>query len=96
MLRAGVKHYFMEALHASMTLNGYLSHITWVNPLVKMIPAVNSENRRFWAWCGNQIQERSKPDVFSWILKDYERNPKTKQAKLNLDGEAYLIAVAGK
>ena len=37
-----------------------------------------------------------KPDVFSWILEDYQRNPKTKKAKLDLDGEAYLIAVAGR
>ncbi|KAH6967869.1 cytochrome P450 [Ilyonectria sp. MPI-CAGE-AT-0026] len=100
MLQDGVKHYFMTALHASMTLNGYLSHIAWIYPFVKLIPIINSENSKFWAWCGNQVEERSKnkpdkPDVFSWILDEYEKNPKTKQAKLNLDGEAYLIAVAG-
>ncbi|KAJ3539507.1 hypothetical protein NM208_g5462 [Fusarium decemcellulare] len=100
MLRDGVKHYFMTALHASMTLNGYLSHISWIYPFVKLIPAINAENTKFWRWCEGQVEERSKlkpdnPDVFSWILEEYERNPKTKQAKLNLDGEAYLIAVAG-
>ncbi|KAM5344051.1 hypothetical protein ACJ41O_012588 [Fusarium nematophilum] len=97
MLRDGVKHYFMKALHDSMTLNGYLSHVSWIYPFVKLIPAVNAENLRFWTWCEKQVEERSKikpekPDVFSWILDEYERNPKTKQAKLNLDGEAYLIA----
>ncbi|KAF5024608.1 hypothetical protein F66182_3371 [Fusarium sp. NRRL 66182] len=101
MLRGGVKHYFMNALHESMTLNGYLSHIPWIYPLVKMIPPVNAENTKFWTWCETQVEERSKlkpdkPDVFSWILDEYERNPKTKQAKLNLDAEAHLIAVAGR
>lgn len=60
MLRDGVKHYFMTALHASMTLNGYLSHIAWIYPFVKLIPIINSENSKFWAWCGNQVEERSK------------------------------------
>lgn len=36
------------------------------------------------------------PDVFAWILEEYERNPKTHQAKLNVEAEAYLIAVAGR
>lgn len=36
------------------------------------------------------------PDVFAWILDEYERSPKTHQAKLNVEAEAYLIAVAGR
>jgi hypothetical protein len=36
------------------------------------------------------------PDVFAWILEEYERSPKTRQAKLNVEAEAYLIAVAGR
>ncbi|CAJ0552460.1 Ff.00g064390.m01.CDS01 [Fusarium sp. VM40] len=100
MLRGGVKHYFMSALHASMTLNGYVAHTSWIYPFLKLIPAINAENKKFWLWCQSQVDGRSKskpdnPDVFSWILEEYERSPKTKQAKLNLDGEAYLIAVAG-
>ncbi|KAJ4248829.1 hypothetical protein NW762_012667 [Fusarium torreyae] len=100
MLRGGVKHYFMISLHESMKMVGYVAHMTWIFPFLKMIPAVDAETKKFWAWCESQVQERSKskpdnPDVFSWILEEYERNPKTKQAKLNLDAEAYLIAVAG-
>ncbi|KAM0541239.1 hypothetical protein ACHAPJ_013327 [Fusarium lateritium] len=100
MLRGGVKHYFMISLHESMKMVGYVAHMTWIFPFLKMIPAVDAETKKFWAWCESQVQQRSKskpdhPDVFSWILEEYERNPKTKQAKLNLDAEAYLIAVAG-
>ncbi|KAH8660217.1 cytochrome P450 [Xylariales sp. PMI_506] len=100
MMRDGIKHYFMKALHADMTWNGYLGHITWIIPLVMTIPVLNADHIKFWAWCAKEVQNRMKfkpesPDIFSWLLEDYQKNPKTKQAKRNLDGEAYLIAVAG-
>ncbi|CCT74170.1 related to pisatin demethylase cytochrome P450 [Fusarium fujikuroi IMI 58289] len=100
MLRDGVNHYFLSSLHGSMKMVGALAHISWVIPILKLIPAVNSEDRQFWAWISGQVEERSKmkpdnPDVFAWILEEYERNPKTHQAKLNVEAEAYLIAVAG-
>jgi hypothetical protein len=34
--------------------------------------------------------------VFSWILDDFEKGPKTKQDRLNLEGDGYLIVVAGR
>ncbi|KAF5570619.1 pisatin demethylase cytochrome P450 [Fusarium pseudoanthophilum] len=100
MLRDGVNHYFLSSLHGSMKMVGALAHISWVIPILKLIPAVNSEDRQFWAWISGQVEERSKmkpdnPDVFAWILEEYERSPKTHQAKLNVEAEAYLIAVAG-
>lgn len=60
MLRDGVKHYFMKALHADMTITGYIGHITWILPLVKITPIVNSDHLKFWAWCGQQVLERMK------------------------------------
>ncbi|KAF4438949.1 hypothetical protein F53441_12683 [Fusarium austroafricanum] len=95
MLRSGVKHYFMTALHDSMKMVGYLSHITWMLPVFKLIPA---NDQRYSLSIDDTDDEQLKPDspdVFSWILEEYECNLKTKQAKLNLDAEAYLIAVAG-
>jgi len=38
----------------------------------------------------------NRPDVFSWILEEYEKNEPKKQAELNLEGDAYLIVVAGR
>lgn len=44
-----------------------------------------------------RIQNRPEiSDVFSWILDAYEKGAKTKQDYLNLQGEAYLIVVAGR
>lgn len=37
-----------------------------------------------------------KPDVFSWLLEDYESSPKSKEKELNLVGDSYLIVVAGR
>ncbi|KAM0075253.1 hypothetical protein ACKRZS_012707 [Fusarium odoratissimum] len=100
MLRDGVNHYFLSSLHDSMKMVGALAHISWIIPILKLIPAVSAEDRKFWAWIESQVEERSRmkpdnPDVFTWILDEYERSPKTHQAKLNVEAEAYLIAVAG-
>ncbi|WKT51581.1 Cytochrome P450, E-class, group I [Fusarium oxysporum f. sp. vasinfectum] len=100
MLRDGVNHYFLSSLHDSMKMVGALAHIAWIIPILKLIPAVSAEDRKFWAWIESQVEERSRmkpdnPDVFAWILDEYERSPKTHQAKLNVEAEAYLIAVAG-
>lgn len=37
-----------------------------------------------------------RPDVFSWILEDYDTRPETKQSLLDLEGDANLIVVAGR
>jgi cytochrome P450 family 628 len=38
-----------------------------------------------------------RPDVFSWLLAEHEANPnKTEQDEMNLAGDAYLVAVAGR
>lgn len=37
-----------------------------------------------------------RPDVFSWLLEDYNSKRTSYQDKLNLDGDAYTIAVAGR
>jgi hypothetical protein len=37
-----------------------------------------------------------RPDVFSWLLEDFNSRKPTYQDELNLSGDAYLIAVAGR
>jgi hypothetical protein len=37
-----------------------------------------------------------RPDVFSWVLEDFESGPQTKEAQLCLEGDAHLIVVAGR
>lgn len=60
MLRDGVKHYFMKSLHADMTNVGYLGHLMWLFPLLKMAPVLNVEHLKFWEWVGQQVEERKK------------------------------------
>ena len=36
------------------------------------------------------------PDVFSWVLEDFESSRQTKEAQLCLEGDAHLIVVAGR
>lgn len=37
-----------------------------------------------------------KPDVFAWLLEDYESKPRTPKERIDLAGDANLIAVAGR
>lgn len=121
MLKNGVNHYFMTALHADMLTIGILGRLTWIFPFFKLIPGLSSEHKNFWKWLGIQVDSRrvvsrslsgifteflaykvrlqnkpDRPDVFSWLLEEYESSDRSKQLTLNLHGDAYLIVVAGR
>ncbi|KAF5630165.1 cytochrome P450 monooxygenase [Fusarium tjaetaba] len=101
MLRNGTAHPFMELVHSNMLMAGSLSHLPWIFPLLKRIPVLNQKNLEFQGWLKQQVDWRQKnkpdlPDVFSWILSDYDAlNNPTAQDTINLRGDAQLIAVAG-
>lgn len=100
MLRDGVKKYFMEVTHEDMLALGYLGHLIWLLPFIKMTPGLNAASLAFWKWMGKTVDERianrpETPDVFSHVLDAYEAAPKTKQSRLNLEEDAHLIVVAG-
>ncbi|KIW87852.1 uncharacterized protein Z519_11436 [Cladophialophora bantiana CBS 173.52] len=101
MVKNGVKHYFMNSLKTNMTMAGYFKHVVWTAPIMRSIPILNFEHKRFWKFVNNQVDERmnmkpDKPDVFSYLLEEYEKEePKTAQNLMNLQADAYLIVVAG-
>ncbi|SCN79469.1 related to pisatin demethylase cytochrome P450 [Fusarium fujikuroi] len=101
MLKNGTAHPFMKLVHSNMLMAGSLSHLTWIFPLLKRIPVLNQKNLEFQGWLKQQVDWRQKnkpdlPDVFSWILSDYDAlNKPTAQDTINLHGDAQLIAVAG-
>ncbi|KAF2757755.1 benzoate 4-monooxygenase cytochrome P450 [Pseudovirgaria hyperparasitica] len=101
MLKDGVKHYFMVALHGFVKAVGILSYAIWIIPVFRLMPVLNAEDQKFWKWVGQQIDKRrqtrlERPDVFSWILEDHQSKKKpTRQDELNLIGDGALIAVAG-
>nr|P0DPA4.1 RecName: Full=Cytochrome P450 monooxygenase FCK2; AltName: Full=Cytokinin biosynthesis protein 2 [Fusarium pseudograminearum CS3096] len=101
MLKNGTAHPFMELVHSNMLTAGSLSHLPWIFPLLKRIPLLNQKTLEFQGWLKQQVDWRQKnnpdlPDVFSWILSDYDALDKpTAQDTINLRGDAQLIAVAG-
>ncbi|RYP67974.1 hypothetical protein DL769_005621 [Monosporascus sp. CRB-8-3] len=101
MLQRGEKHPFMTTLHGSMKAIGLFSHLDWLFPIVKATPILNREDKAFWRFLKDQTEKRIKvkpetPDVFSFLLDDYNARPnRTRQDRLNLYGDAYLITVAG-
>ncbi|KAJ1327028.1 cytochrome P450 family 628 [Microdochium nivale] len=101
MLKEGTVHPFMKLTRSHMLMAGSLSHLVWILPLLKKIPLLNRENIKFREWLRQQVIWRQQntpdvPDVFSWILSDYNalENP-TSEDLTNLYGDAQLIAVAG-
>lgn len=102
MIKEGVVHYCMTAVHASMLAVSAFSHLVWIFPLFKEIPGLNADHLAFQAWLKQQVKQRRAnrpdvPDVFSWILGDYEALAKpTAQDEVNLVGDAHLIVVAGR
>ncbi|KAH8706024.1 cytochrome P450 monooxygenase [Talaromyces proteolyticus] len=100
MLLDGKETYFLKQLHADMKMIGIFSHLTWLFPFFKRIPLINADYLKMWNWVRNRVKERTEskpdcPDVFSWVLDDFDKGPKTKQDQLNLEGDGYLIVVAG-
>ncbi|RYP03734.1 hypothetical protein DL765_010404 [Monosporascus sp. GIB2] len=101
MLQRGKKHPFMTTLHGSMKAVTLFSHLDWLFPIAKATPILNREDKAFWGYVEDQTEKRIKvkpetPDIFSFLLDDYNALPdRTRQDRLNLYGDAYLITVAG-
>lgn len=102
MMKDGIVHYYMQAVHTSMQAVAAFSHLVWIFPLFKEIPGLNHEHLKFQAWLHQHVKQRREnkpeiPDAFSGILNDYETLEKpTKQDMVNLVGDAHLIVVAGR
>lgn len=60
MLRDGIKHYFMTALHGFMIGVGLFSHLLWLFPIFKKTPVLNAEDKKFWYWVLDQVEERKR------------------------------------
>lgn len=103
MIKDGIVHYYMKAVHTNMLAVAAFSHLVWIFPLFKEIPGLNHDHLKFQKWLDQQVDQRRKnppevPDVFSWILGDYEAlgSSSTRQDAVNLVGDAHLIVVAGR
>jgi hypothetical protein len=63
MLRDGVKHYFMIALHANMVNIGLFSHMLYLFPIFKNTPILNYEHKKNEAWIIDQVEARKKVSI---------------------------------
>ncbi|KAL2282986.1 hypothetical protein FJTKL_10317 [Diaporthe vaccinii] len=101
MMRDGIDHYFFTTTHLNMTLIGLFSRVVWLFPIYKAIPILNREYHRFQRFVRSTTKRRIDnephvPDVFHWILKDYNQTPNPSwQETEDLVGDASLIVVAG-
>ncbi|KAK1585655.1 cytochrome P450 [Colletotrichum navitas] len=101
MLKEGIKHHFMTSLHGDMQSIGMFSHMMWLFPIFKNTPILNVNSKRFWNFVRSQVDDRIKnkpacPDVFSWILEDFESIKEPTQQDIdNLYRDSHLIIVAG-
>ncbi|KAG6226290.1 hypothetical protein E4U26_002480 [Claviceps purpurea] len=101
MLNSGHAHAFMKLIHKHLIAAGKLSHLIWLFPLIRAMPILNREDAAAQVWLLKQISHREKnrpdvPDVFSWLLSDFERLEKpSRQDRFNLQADMQLIAIAG-
>ncbi|KAG5974439.1 hypothetical protein E4U58_003055 [Claviceps cyperi] len=84
-----------------MAFAGKLSHLIWLFPLIRAMSILNREDAAAQVWLLKQMSRREKncpdvPDVFSWLLSDFERLEKpSRQDRFNLQADMQLIAIAG-
>ncbi|KID80224.1 uncharacterized protein G6M90_00g011610 [Metarhizium brunneum] len=100
MLRHGRESYIFKTMRGDMYSIAFFSHLPWLMPFLKRTPVLNSNYLKFWRWIQNQIDERIKntpdwPDIFSFLLADFNRGSKTQQERWDLHGDAQLIVIAG-
>jgi cytochrome P450 len=100
MVESGEDGYVFKTIRADMWNIAFFSHIPWLLPFLKRTPLLNREYLRFYAWIQKQIDERrtkepDQPDIFSPILRAYEKGPQTLHDQRNLHGDAQLVVVAG-
>ncbi|KAF4334737.1 cytochrome P450 monooxygenase [Fusarium beomiforme] len=95
MLKGGKAAYFLEVIRHDMDFIGYLLHLPWLSYLFMRTPILNANHLSFWKWIEKEFAERIEPDIFNWIYEAYLKGQKTKEDTLKLQGDGYLIIVAG-
>ncbi|CAG9954643.1 unnamed protein product [Clonostachys rosea f. rosea IK726] len=100
MIRHGEDSYIFQTIRTDMFNIAFFAHLPWLLPFLKRTPVLNWNYIKFWNWIQNQINERRKnepdqPDIFSWLLNNYDQGKKTRKDDWNLHGDAQLIVIAG-
>ncbi|KAI0401622.1 cytochrome p450 monooxygenase [Xylaria palmicola] len=101
MLKSGSVNYYIGLMQEFLKVRAMFSRIPWAFRILQVMALLNTSFTQFRTWMEQQVKTRMKnepdiPDVFSWILADYEAQPKkTQQDFFNLMGECTLITIAG-
>lgn len=93
-------NHFLTLLQGTMKNIGLLGHMIWIIPFFMAAPGIDKQIIKFWDFVGMKVNERidnepEVPDLFSWLLEDYMKGPRSRQDNLNLHGDAFIIVVAG-
>jgi cytochrome P450 len=102
MLTAEENRWVPDLLEAGMEDIGYLQPVPWATLLLHNIPFTAKGAKSFLNFVGNQVAKRSakkgeklKPDIFSYLLEDYEKSPKKDIDYQWLRGDTRLTIVGG-
>jgi tryprostatin B 6-hydroxylase len=98
-LTSGREHPAITLLNATMNQVG-LFFPPWLHLILLRIPGVARDWWRFLAFCSERLQARMRmdmqiPDISASLLAPLKGREPTAAEKLNLDGDARLIVVAG-
>ncbi|GFF54479.1 probable endo-1,4-beta-xylanase C [Aspergillus udagawae] len=98
-LTTGREHPAITLLNATMNQVG-LFFPPWLHLILLRIPGVARDWWRFLAFCSERLQARMRmdvqiPDISASLLAPLKGREPTAAEKLNLDGDARLIVVAG-
>ncbi|KAI1104955.1 cytochrome p450 monooxygenase [Jackrogersella minutella] len=101
MLKTGTVNYYIGLMQDFLKVRAVFARIPWAFRILQVTMVLNASFTKFRTWMEQQVRQRMKnepeiPDVFSWILADYQARPtKTQQDFFNLMGECTLITIAG-
>ncbi|CAG8978209.1 hypothetical protein HYALB_00011444 [Hymenoscyphus albidus] len=102
MLSTGEVNYHISLMQEFLKIRAIFSRVPWAFRILQVTMLLNTSFNKFRLWMEEQVKTRmknepDKPDVFSWILSDYQaRQNKTQQDFFNLMGECKLITIAGR
>jgi cytochrome P450 len=100
MLRDGTDSYIFTKIRDDMRNLGITSRLPWLTNIIISTPILNRDFWSFWEWVQSRLDVRIKnepeiPDIFSWILDEFNKGSKTQKDIYKLRANSQLIVVAG-
>ena len=100
LLETGQKHFAIDLLEHGMSLLGIFTPTPWLARIGFHIPGAASTWKKMFLWSDEQMQERLESDrkdkdISSFLIDAFKRSGMTKTERDWLNGDAFLIIIAG-